>query len=250
MENETNISKSDKLKEIQQDEKFEILIETCQTSFTEMQLAIQDMLKFKDELLLHFLPPPLIFKFTVIIGKVFRSFSDLNTPVNEVIRLIKIYSASWEKNGIILKKIHDMYENKKQLLNLAIKRLAMVDRKTKLFAKEKKVLNWEKLFIKLSESKGHGRRWRFQMENFRKKADLGNEELVNWIMKEQTDRFEDNLNRNKEFEKNNENATNDYEKKNFDNGHEKSNLSIEMKSKENLSNNFNDEVNQFLKFLF
>lgn len=241
MENETHSAKADKLKEIQQDEKFEILIETCLTSFTEMQIAIQDMLKFKDELLLHFLPPPLIFKLTIIIGKVFRSFSDLNTPVNEIIRLVKIYSSSWEKNSIILKKIHDMYENKKQLLNLAIKRLAMVDKKTKLFSKEKKVLNWEKLFIKVSESKGHGRRWRFQMESFRKKADLGNEELVKWIMREQTERFED-IRNNKELEKNEENLTNDNEKKNFDDRHEKSNLSLEMKSKDDLTKNFNDEV--------
>jgi hypothetical protein len=71
------------------------------------------------------------------------------------------------------------------MLNIAIKRLALVDKKTKLFQREKRISNWEKLFIKMSESKGHGRRWKFQIEPFRKKADEGYEELIRWIEKDQ-----------------------------------------------------------------
>lgn len=148
--------------------KFDVLVDTMLTNFSEVQLAMQDLLKLKDELLLHFLPPPLLFKLAVVFGKVFRVYSDLNTPVSEMLRLVKIYSASWEKNSAVLKRLHEMYENKKQMLNIAIKRLAQVDKKTKLFQRERRILNWEKLFIKLSESKGHGRRWKFQMETFRK----------------------------------------------------------------------------------
>lgn len=247
-ENEARLLNSSNLKgDIEHDVKFEVLIETCQTSFSEMQIAIQDMLKLKDELLMHFLPPPLLFKLTVIFGKVFRSFSDLNTPVNEMLRLVKIYSTSWEKNSIVLKKIHDLYENKKQLLNLAIKRLAMVDKKTKLFAREKRVLNWEKLFVRLSESKGHGRRWRFQIDNFRKKTSLNYEELVKWVLRESNDQIEENLKRDiKELSKANEKQFVDPDKKISNEKFEKSNLCIEM-DKSNFSEDpikkMNEEVN-------
>ncbi len=133
---------------------------------------------------MNFLPPPLLFRIAVVFGNLYRAFSDLNTPVYEMLRLVKIFSASWEKNSQLLKKISDLHENKKQLLNIAIKRLANVDKKTKLFAKEKRVQNWEKMFIKLNEAKGHGRRWKFRMETFRNKASAGYTELLKWVLTE------------------------------------------------------------------
>lgn len=130
------------------------------------------------------MPPPLLFRLAVIVGKVYRAFSDLNTPVNELVRLTRIYSLPWDHNSIALRKLHEMYETKKQMLNIAIKRLTLVDKKTKLFEKDKRIQNWEKLYVKLSEAKSHGRRWKFNMETFRKKASLGYEELINWIKAE------------------------------------------------------------------
>jgi len=43
----------------------------------------------------------------------------------------------------------------------------------------------------MSESKGHGRRWKFQIEPFRKKAEQGYEELIRWIEKDQAGYNED-----------------------------------------------------------
>ena len=43
----------------------------------------------------------------------------------------------------------------------------------------------------MSEAKGHGRRWKFQMEPFRQKASQGYEELVRWIEKEPGGRIEE-----------------------------------------------------------
>jgi hypothetical protein len=173
--------------EIPNSEKFDALIDNVLTSFSEVQLSVQELMQLKDDLLMYYLPPPLLFRIAVVFGKVFRNFSDLNTPVTELMRLVKIFSASWEKNGAILKKLNDMYENKKQLLNIAIKRLSAVEKKSKLFSREKRIQNWEKLFIKLSEAKGHGRRWKFQIETFRKKASLGYDELIKWIANESND---------------------------------------------------------------
>jgi hypothetical protein len=173
--------------------KFDVLIDTVLTNFSESQLSIQELMKLKDELLMHYLPPPLLFQIAVVFGQVFRTFSDLNTSVFEMLRLVKIYSSPWEKNSAVLKKLHDMYENKKQMLNIAIKRLAAVDKRTKLFAKDKRISNWERVFIKLSEAKGHGRRWKFQMETFRKKADRGYEELIKWVTRDPAANTENNF---------------------------------------------------------
>jgi hypothetical protein len=123
----------------------------------------------------------MLFRLAITVGKVYRSFSDMNTPVNELVRLVRIYSLPWDQNSVALKRLHEMFDNKKQMLNIAIKRLTLVDKKTKLFEREKRIQNWEKLYIKLSEAKGHGRRWKFQIENFRKKANQGYDELLRWI---------------------------------------------------------------------
>ncbi len=37
------------------------------------------------------------------------------------------------------------------------------------------------MFIRLSEAKGHGRRWKFQIDAFRKKSEEGYDELVRWV---------------------------------------------------------------------
>ena len=77
-----------------------------------------------------------------------------------------------------------MYETKKQILNVAIKRLAMIDKKNKMMTREKRLANWEKLFIRLSEAKGHGKRWKFRMDAFKQKASEGYDELVHWALSE------------------------------------------------------------------
>lgn len=178
--------------------KFEILCDGVINSLSETQASIQDLLQFKDSLLLHYLPPPLLFRLAIIVGKVYRSFSDMNTPVNELVRLVRIYSLPWDQNSVALKRLHDMFENKKHMLNLAIKRLTLIDKKTKLFEADKRIQNWEKLYIKLSEAKGHGRRWKFQIETFRKKANIGYDELIRWIKAETEEKPEITYNKTAE----------------------------------------------------
>lgn len=48
-------------------------------------------------------------------------------PINEMIRLVRIYSTPWEEKSASLKKLHNDYESKKSQLAIAIKRLQLVD---------------------------------------------------------------------------------------------------------------------------
>ena len=57
----------------------------------------------------------------------FFSVSDLNMPVNELVRLVRVYSTPWEEKSAALKKLHEDYENKQRQLNIAVKRLQLVD---------------------------------------------------------------------------------------------------------------------------
>jgi hypothetical protein len=48
-------------------------------------------------------------------------------PVNELLRLVRVYSTPWEEKSAALKKLHEDYEAKQRQLNIAIKRLQLVD---------------------------------------------------------------------------------------------------------------------------
>lgn len=55
------------------------------------------------------------------------SVSDANMPVNELVRLVRVYSSPWEEKSAALKKLHDEYESNQRQLNIAIKRLKLVE---------------------------------------------------------------------------------------------------------------------------
>lgn len=105
-----------------------------------------------------------------------------------------------------MQRLYREGEQKRALLNLAIRRLAIAEKRTQgnnrfflilkyfdFFNKKKKklkkigweheqrILNWERLYLRMSEAKGQGRRWRFRVEGVRKKAEEGYDELVKWI---------------------------------------------------------------------
>ena len=49
----------------------------------------------------------------------FYSLSDLHMPMNELIRLVRVYSTPWEEKSAALKKLHEDYENKQRQLYIA-----------------------------------------------------------------------------------------------------------------------------------
>ncbi|XP_013412001.1 histone-lysine N-methyltransferase SETD1B-A [Lingula anatina] len=150
---------------------------------------LQEFLDLKNELLRHALPPNVLMKIGITSGKVYRRMTDLNEPVNELVRLVRVYSTPWEEKSAALKKLHEDYENKQRQLNVAIKRLQLVDAHSKRIAREKRIMNWEKLFARMTTKKGHGRRWKFLIESVKEKSKLGLEVLQGYLR--QLDRSDD-----------------------------------------------------------
>ncbi|XP_050390798.2 uncharacterized protein LOC126809962 [Patella vulgata] len=157
--------------------KFDILCDGVVGSMALVQTSVQELLAFKDELIKHALPPSVLIKLTTACGRVFRSVSDQSKPINELVRMVHVYSTPWEEKSAALKKLHDDYENKQRQLNIAIKRLQLVDAHSKRIAKEKRIMNWEKVFAKVTSNKGHGRRWKFLIETIKQKAKMGFEHV-------------------------------------------------------------------------
>ncbi|KAI0240537.1 hypothetical protein LSAT2_008767 [Lamellibrachia satsuma] len=158
--------------------KFDGLCDGVLNTLAMMHSSVQELLGLKDQLLNHALPPNTLLKIALVTTHVFRSISDMTMPVNELIRLVRLYSQPWEEKSASLKKLHEDYEAKKQQLAVAIKRLQLVDAHSKRIAKEKRIMNWEKLFAKLTVARGHGRRWKFLIHAFKKKSRRGLHEYI------------------------------------------------------------------------
>ncbi|XP_076445536.1 uncharacterized protein LOC143283248 [Babylonia areolata] len=157
--------------------KFDGLCDGLLNAMALVHCALKDVLDMKDELLKHALPPTVLIHLSMTTSKLFRSVSDLSMPVNELVRLVRVYSTPWEEKSAALKKLHEDYEGKQRQLNIAIKRLQLVDAHSKRIAREKRIMNWEKLFAKLTSTKGHGRRWKFLIETIKQKAKMGLEHV-------------------------------------------------------------------------
>lgn len=70
------------------------------------------------------------------ISHFFFSVSDANMPVNELVRLVRVYSTPWEEKSAALKKLHEDYESNQRQLNIAIKRLKLVETQVDVISKQ------------------------------------------------------------------------------------------------------------------
>ena len=52
---------------------------------------------------------------------------DMQNPVNELLRMVRLYSTPWEEKSAALKKLHEDYNSKKEQLNIAVKKLQLID---------------------------------------------------------------------------------------------------------------------------
>ncbi|XP_071826096.1 uncharacterized protein [Apostichopus japonicus] len=161
--------------------KFEMLCDGLLSAMSLLQSSLAEFLLLKDELVQHALPPSLLARTAMVSGRIFRSATDLHTPATELIRLVRVYSTSWEEKSAALKKLHSDYDSKHKQLNIAVRRLQLIDAQARRMAKERRIMMWEKLFSKLTSARGHGRRWKFLIDNFKQKTKLGMEHLQAYI---------------------------------------------------------------------
>ncbi|XP_038663540.1 uncharacterized protein LOC119971703 isoform X2 [Scyliorhinus canicula] len=151
---------------------FETLCDTVLSSLALLQSSITELLDFKDQLMNHALPTNLLAHLVITTGRLFRSVSDLYIPTTELIRLVRFYAAPWEQKKENLELLYADRERKKHQLGIAVKRLQLLDGHARWIARERQILNWEKLFGKLMTTKTHGRRWKFRVEYLKRKDTL------------------------------------------------------------------------------
>jgi len=153
--------------------KFTNLCSELECALANSYTALDEVIALKDIMLECNLPSAMKVKLTLAVGRLHRSMSDLSVPTGEMTRLVRLYAVPWENKSKALKKLHQDYESKQHKLEIALRRLELIGVQTMRMEKERRIMNWEKLFAKLVGGKGHGQRWRFFIYQFKQKLKKG-----------------------------------------------------------------------------
>uniref|UniRef100_A0A1I8GH90 Protein phosphatase 1 regulatory subunit 22 n=1 Tax=Macrostomum lignano TaxID=282301 RepID=A0A1I8GH90_9PLAT len=162
---------------------FVTLVDGVVGSLALLQADMDNFLYFKDELMQQLLPPNLLLQLSLISGKLFRSYSDLQFPLWELLRLVRVYSSPWEEKKAALQKMHEDYARKEKPAGDRASTSDYAGRG----GRERRIMNWEKLFARVQMARGHGRRWKFRMHDFKKRAAMGVEHLGKYFAEDQSD---------------------------------------------------------------
>jgi len=124
-----------------------MLCDNVQNSFSEIDNSMFELLELKDNLLLQFLPANVSTRIALVISRLYRAYSLSQIPINELVRLVQLYSQSFDMKSVTLKKLYDNNEMKKRMLNIALQKLTSMESTIRRNQQIRCVNNWEKMFV-------------------------------------------------------------------------------------------------------
>ena len=130
--------------------KFRMLCDNVQNSFSEIDNSIFELLELKDNLLLQFLPANVSTRITIVVSRLYRAYSLSQIPMYELIRLVQLYSQPFDMKSVALKKLYENNEMKKRMLNIALQRLTSMENAVRRHQQLKCINNWEKMFVRIT----------------------------------------------------------------------------------------------------
>jgi hypothetical protein len=143
---------------------FDQLCDHVMSSCATLHNALQDFLTWKDEMLEQALPSAVLLKLTLIAGKLYRMYSGMHSHVCMLVEIVRLYSMPWEKKSMVLKKLQDDCKIKQGQLNVALHKIEMFAVQEQRMARERTIMNWARLFTKVTNKNSHGRRWKFLIQ--------------------------------------------------------------------------------------
>ncbi|XP_057315242.1 uncharacterized protein LOC130656412 [Hydractinia symbiolongicarpus] len=149
----------------------EILCNNVQTCLEFLGSTTQEIIEFNLLLGKYELPTTLLLRLSLVCSKLQRKMSDLTTQVDELTRLVRLYSVPWEKQSLSLK--NKQYTSKQHRLDIALKKLEILSGRNKMLERQRVIMNWEKMFLKVNSSKHPSLGWRQVVEEYSTKLNAG-----------------------------------------------------------------------------
>jgi stress response protein SCP2 len=147
----------------QRRETFSRLCEQVLACLVGVDSSLAELFALKDQLLEHKLPPALLAYLTITASRVFRSKSDLQGPLFELVRLVRLHSADWEEHTRSLEAMQTQLDDRERRLTVAVRRLEMTGMQYERARSMRRVSMWERLFSRVVAHQGQSMRWRYML---------------------------------------------------------------------------------------
>lgn len=151
----------------------EILCDNVQTCLEFLGSTTQEIIEFNLLLGKYELPTTLLLRLSLVCSKLQRNMSGLTDQVHELTRLVRLYSVPWEKRSQSLKNLHKQYTSKQQRLDIALKKLEILSGRNEMLERQRVIMNWEKMFLKVNSLKHPSLGWRQVVEEYSTKLNAG-----------------------------------------------------------------------------
>lgn len=145
---------------------FTSMQESVLSAMNEVDAAIGYALNCQQALLqASGLPVNAVATLAAALGAVHRSVTDAHFPVFELLRMVGVHAAEWEKEGEAVKWLLHNSERLKAELAVAVRDLGAAHGELAQLRKDHALLGWERLYV-LAARRRPGFRWRFLVPTF------------------------------------------------------------------------------------
>lgn len=134
--------------------------------------ALNELIYFKENVFKEYLPKEPLTEMEKITSRLFQSVSNFEEPLNELVNYIQVSSSKDDKT-MALHKLQDSYDKKCRQLDIALRQLARCSTQMEKLSKERRIQNWEKLFLCALANKSLVRQWRFRIPQILENAGKG-----------------------------------------------------------------------------
>jgi hypothetical protein len=154
----------------------QFFVDLCNNIVTCVSIHFQsmlEMLRINNGLMNHEIPTSLQLQLSLKSSCLQRSFMSMRSQIEELIRLTKLYSTSWEEKNQCLKALHHQYNIKQRKLDIALKKIEMLTGRNNALEKMRIKHNWEKMFLKVNQNKTLMFGWRQVVCEYQQKTSSG-----------------------------------------------------------------------------
>ena len=151
---------------------FKVLCDNIEVKVALTKNTIKEILSFNQEASKHNLPLSFLLRLSITVSKLQRNFYDINSQIKELCRLTRLYAEPWERKAETFKTFHEKYRQKQLRLDIALKKLEILQSRNDALERDKVIMNWQKMFEKLGCRKSAATGWRRKVSEGIQDADI------------------------------------------------------------------------------
>ena len=150
-------------KEVVSDERtdfFKVLCDNIEVKIALTKNTVKEILSFHQEASQYHLPSPFLLRLSITVSKLQRNFFDISSQIKELCRLTRLYAEPWEQKVETFKAFDEKYRQKQLRLDIALKKLEILQSRNEVLERDKVIMNWQKMYEKLGCRKSAATGWR------------------------------------------------------------------------------------------